>query len=63
MSITLNTVLQSRFQQMIGSLLYLSLRTHLDIAYAVTALVHQSTNLSEDHLNKVLYICCYLIRT
>ena len=35
----LNTVLQSRFQQVIGLLLYLSLRTCLDIAYAVTALV------------------------
>ena len=58
---SLNTVLQSRFQQVIRSLLYLSLRTHLDIAYAVTALVCQSTNPSEDHLNKALYICCYLI--
>ena len=59
----LNTVLQSRFQQVIRSLLYLSLGTHLDIAYAVTALAHQFTNPSEDHLNKVLYICHYLIRT
>ena len=58
----LNTVLQSWFQQVIRSLLYLSLGTHLDIAYAVTALVHQSTNPSEDHLNKALYICHYLIR-
>ena len=56
-----NTVLQSRFQQVIRSLLYLILRIHLDIAYAVIALVCQSTNLSEDHLNKALYICCYLI--
>ena len=56
-----NIVLQSRFQQVIRLLLYLSLRTCLDIAYAVTALVCQSTNLSEDYLNKVLYICCYLI--
>ena len=37
---SLNTVLQSRFQQMIGLLLYLSLGTCPDIAYAVTALVH-----------------------
>ena len=59
----LNTVLQSRFQQVIRSMLYLSLRTCPDIAYAVTALVHQSTNPSEDHFNKALYICHYLIRT
>ena len=58
----LNTVLQSRFQQVIRLLLYLSLRTCPDIAYAVTALAHQSANSSKDHLNKVLYICCYLIR-
>ena len=41
----LNTVLQSRFQQVIGSLLYLSLRICPDIAYASTALAYQSTNL------------------
>ena len=47
---------------MIGSLLYLSLGIHLDIAYAAIALACQSTNPFEDHLNKVLYICHYLIR-
>ena len=57
----LNTVLQSKFQQVIRSLLYLNLRTHLDIAYAVIALVHQSANLFEDHFNKALYICYYSI--
>ena len=57
----LNTVLQSKFQQVIRSMLYLSLRTCPDIAYAVTALAHQSTNPSEDHFNKALYICHYLI--
>ena len=41
---------------MIGSLLYLSLGTCSDIAYAVTALVCQSANPSEDHFNKVLYV-------
>ena len=59
----LNTVLQSRSQQVIRLLLYLSLGTYLDIAYAVTALMHQFANPSKDHLNKVLYICCYLIKT
>ena len=60
---SLNTVLQFRFKQVIRLLLYLSLGTHLNIAYAITVLACQSTNSSEDHLNKVVYICCYLIRT
>ena len=58
----LNTVLQSRFQQVMRSLLYLSLGTCPDIACAVIALAYQSANPSEDHFNKALYICCYLIR-
>ena len=44
-------------------LLYLSLRTCPDIAYAITALAYQSANPSEDHLNKALYIYHYLNRT
>ena len=59
---SLNIVLQSRFQQVIRLLLYLSLGTHPDIAYTVTALACQSANPSEDHFNNALYICCYLIR-
>ena len=58
----LNTVLQSRFQKVIRLLLYLSLGTCPNIAYAIIALACQSANPSEDHLNKALYICHYLIR-
>ena len=60
---SMNTILQSRFQQVIRSLLYLSLGTHPNIAYAIMALACQSTNPFEDHLNKALYTCHYLIRT
>ena len=52
----------SHFQMVIGSLLYLMLGTRPDIAFAVTHLSRHSANPSQDHLSKVLYICCYLIR-
>ena len=51
----------SRFQTVIGSLLYLMLGTRPDIAFAVTHLSRHSVNPSQDHLSKALYICCYLI--
>jgi len=47
----------------IGSLLYLMLGTRPDIAFAVTHLSCHATNPSQDHLNKALYICRYLIGT
>ena len=53
----------SHFQTVIGSLLYLMLGTRPDIAFAVTHLSRHSTNPSQDHLSKVLYICRYLIGT
>jgi len=49
------------FQTVIGSLLYLMLGTRPDIAFAVTHLSCHAANPSQDHLNKVLYICRYLI--
>jgi len=49
--------LHSRFQTVIGSLLYLMLGTRPNIAFAVTHLSRHATNPSQDHLNKVLYIC------
>ena len=55
--------LRSCFQTVIGSLLYLMLGTRPDIAFVVTHLSHHSTNPSQDHLSKALYICCYLIGT
>ena len=51
----------SHFQTVIGSLLYLMLGTRPDIAFVVTHLSRHSANPSQDHLNKALYICRYLI--
>ena len=55
--------LHSRFQTVIGSPLYLMLGTRPDIALVVTHLSHHSTNPSQDHLSKALYICHYVIGT
>jgi len=55
--------LQKCFQTIIGSLLYLMLGTHPDIAFAVTQLARYTANPFQDHLNKALYIYCYLART
>jgi hypothetical protein len=54
---------RSRFQVVIGSLLYLMLGTRPDISFAVTKLAQYSANPSEDHLSKALYICRYLVGT
>ena len=53
--------LHSHFQTVIGSLLYLMLGTRPDIAFVVTHLSCHSMNPSQDHLNKALYMCCYLV--
>ena len=53
----------SLFQQVIGSLLYIMLRTHPDITYTVTKLSQFAANPSGEHLNKALYICRYLAGT
>ena len=55
--------LRSLFQQVIGSLLYIMLGMRPDIAFAVTKLSQFSANPSQDHLNRALYICCYLLGT
>ena len=52
--------LQSCFQQVIGSLLYMMLGTQPNIAYPVTALSQHAVKPSQEHLDKVLYICQYL---
>jgi hypothetical protein len=54
---------RSRFQTVIGSLLYLMLGTRPDISFAVTKLAQYSANPSKDHLDKALYICRYLVGT
>ncbi|KAJ3559232.1 hypothetical protein NM688_g461 [Phlebia brevispora] len=50
----------SKYQMVIGSLLYLMLGTRPDISFAVTKLAQHSANPSDKHLQKVLYICRYL---
>src|SRR5580704_6404793 len=55
-----NEVTRHKFQQVIGLLLYLMLRTCPDISFAVTKLSQQAANSSADHLQKALYICHYL---
>ena len=52
--------LQSRFQTIIGSLLYFMLGTRPNIAFAVTKLAQFAANLTQDHLDKVLCICPWL---
>ena len=39
------------------------LGTHPDIAFTVTKLAQYASDPSEDHLNKALYICRYLVGT
>ena len=55
--------LRSKYQQVIGSLLYIMLGTRPDIAFAVTKLSQHAANPTEDHLNRALYICRYLLGT
>ena len=52
-----------KFQSVIGSLLYIMLGSRPDIAYAVTVMSQFSVNPSQEHLDKALYICCYLAGT
>jgi len=54
---------QSRYQTVIGSLLYLMLGTRPDITFAVTKLAQYAANPSKEHLDEALYICRYLVRT
>ena len=58
-----NHELRSLFQQVIGSLLYIMLRTRPDITYAVTKLLQFAATPFGEHLNKALYICRYLAGT
>ena len=51
------------FQQVIESLLHIMLGTRPDIAFAVTKLLQYAANPLQDHLNRVYYICRYLLGT
>src|ERR1700685_4095028 len=52
-----DSTIRSKFQSVIGSLLYIMLGTRPDIAYAVTKLSQFSVNPSREHFDKALYIC------
>ena len=60
---TADPALRSKYQQVIGSLLYIMLGTRPDIAFAVTKLSQHAANPTEDHLNRAFYICRYLLGT
>ena len=49
--------------QIIGSLLYIMLWTHPDIAFAVTKLAQHAANPSKGHLDKAKYVLHYLAST
>jgi hypothetical protein len=55
--------LHIKYQQVIGSLLYLMLGMRPDIAYAMTRMAQFAANPSEEHLTKALYICKCLAGT
>ena len=60
---TIDLEIQSHYQTLIGSLLYLTLGTRPNITFAVTKMVQFAAKPNKEHLNKVLYICCYLVGT
>ena len=53
----------TRYQSIIGSLLYLMIGTCPDIAFTVTHLLQFSTNPTEDHYRAAQHICRYLVGT
>jgi hypothetical protein len=55
--------LRTRYQQIIGSLLYLMLGTHPDISFAVTKMSQFASNPTQEHYSHALYICHYLVGT
>ena len=58
-----NPTLHTKFQTIIGSLLYIIISTWPDIAYAVTALLKYLANPIKKHISKALYIYRYLLGT
>src|SRR6266699_58220 len=52
--------LRSQYQSLIGSLLYIMLGTRPDIAFAVTQMAKFTSNPSDEHLNRAMYILRYL---
>ena len=61
--VEVDSTLHLRYQMVISSLIYLMIGTRPDIAFAITVLSKHTANPSQDHLNKALYIGCYLLGT
>ena len=55
--------LHSKFQQVIGSLLYIMIGMRPDIAYTVTKMLQFAAHPNKEHLDRALYICRYLLGT
>ena len=53
----------THYQSIIGSLLYLMIRTRPNIAFTVTHLSQFSTNPTEDHYKAAQHVCHYLVGT
>jgi hypothetical protein len=51
------------YQQVIGSLLYIQIGTHLDISFAVSHLAQYVSNPSPQHMQLAKYILAYLSGT
>ena len=62
-SATADPELCSKYQQVIGSLLYIMIGTWPDIAYAVTKKSQFAAITSKEHLDWAIYICHYLLGT
>ena len=60
---TATPTLRSRYQSVIGSLLYIMLGTRPDLGYSVIKMSQFSANPSEEHLQKALHIVHYLSTT
>ncbi len=56
-----SATLHSKYQQVIGSLLNIMLEMQPNIAFVVIKLSQFASNSTEEHLEKALYICHYLL--
>jgi len=52
-----------KYQQMVGSLIYLMIGSHPDIGFAIVKLAQQIANLSNKHYQTGLHLCRYLLNT
>ena len=60
---TVDPEFRQKFQQLVGSLMYLMIGSRPDIAYAVVKLSQQMASPSEEHYKHGLYLCRYLLST